>query len=138
MMQLLVKNHPRFVRAQAEKLRIQAEFEQSEKDIETASSRLHELDAEISAVQQNIDTFAAEKQKQVEADLQANNSEADLTKEGSDTFHANLKSDLEQGANSDTDAQANKDTPVTLTGNEFGEFEDTPEGRKQLRQAVKE
>lgn len=138
MMQLLVKNHPRFVRAQAEKLRIQAEFEQSEKDIETASSKLNELDAGILAVQQKIDTFAADKQKQVESNLQANNSESNLTEEGADSFHANLKSALEQSTNSDTDARANKDTPVTLTGNEFGEFEDTPEGRKQLRHAVKE
>jgi hypothetical protein len=134
MIKLLVNNHPRFVRAQAEKLRIQAEFDQTTQALSEANSELFSLDEQINEQQKLIDEHAQKQQADLEnkinvdTALTADDEKTDtagLTKEGADAFHENLKAATE---NSDG---------VVLSGNELGDFPATPEGMKELRNAAK-
>ncbi|HGW3984088.1 TPA: hypothetical protein ACNICG_003447 [Acinetobacter baumannii] len=132
MIKLLVNNHPRFVRAQAEKLRIQAEFDQTNQALANANSELTSLDEQINEQQKLIDEFAQQQQAKLDNQISVDTAiepegqePSGLTKEGADVFHENLKAAI------DTKEE------VVLTGNELGDFPATPEGMKELRNAAK-
>ena len=77
MMQLLAKNHARFQRASAEKLRISRENDELKALLASKEAELADLDQQLATVQANIDAKALEKQANNTANVQV--PEADQT-----------------------------------------------------------
>lgn len=132
MMKLLVSNHPRYIRAQAEKLRLQQKFDNAKQALTTAQDTLVSLDQQITDQQKLIDEHAQKQQANFENSVAAESGAAkenkpdDLTHKGTEQVPAKRTGIVHSG-------QA-----VVLNGNELGEFPDTPEGLKALRNAAKE
>jgi hypothetical protein len=77
MMKLLVSTHPRYIRAQAEKLRIQQEFDNANEALTTAQDTLASLDQQIADQQKLIDEHAQQQQEKFENTLAVENGEAE-------------------------------------------------------------
>lgn len=115
-LRVAAKNSTRFKTAQARKLQVEQELSDAQQLVTEKTAIIEQLDKDIESLTSQID--AAMKAPKVEPVIETSIVDDTVVEPASQEIDAdNLK--------------------LELKGNELGEFEDTPEGKKQLRAAAK-